>query len=226
MFLKIPTTSSGLHKLDLTELEKLFEQVFADYPDCDFLKRVYDFAKHAHRTESRKQSADIPYIVHPLRMVIYMFSVFKIKDRNLLSAALLHDTVEDTDVTLEQIRGKFGDKITEYVDAMTRPRPADEDEHPDQKYQSKTNKLMQIMASSLKVRELKLFDLIDNMNDWPEPLSLEIFKDKYPRWLNEAENYYLPLAESVGPKYTQPLKEILAEMKKLGYKAAQSDFKE
>ncbi len=226
MFLKIPTTSSGLHKLNLAELEQIFSQVFADYPDYDFLKQVYDFAKYAHRHETRKQGEHIPYIVHPLRIVIFMFEVFRIKDRNMLSAALLHDTVEDTDVTLEQIRKKFGDKITEYVDAMTRPRPADEDEHPDQKYRSKIKKLKQIMASSLKIRELKLFDLIDNMNDWPDPLAQKIFKDKYPRWLNEAENYYLPLAESVGPKYAAPVKAIMSKMYELGYSSAQGDFKE
>src|SRR3990172_3581821 len=160
--------SLNLNKLTLDELEQKFEEVFDSYPDYSSIKDAYEFAREAHKNQSRKHDKAAPYIMHPLRIVIRMFTIYKIKDLVLLTSAMLHDTVEDTDVTGEQIKEKFGAKVAYYVNELTRERPADEDEHPNQKYAAKMAKFKYYLASSFKVRQLKVMDIIDNMTDWLE----------------------------------------------------------
>ena len=80
----------------------------------DLLDRAIIFAVHAHAgTECRGKG--FPYIVHPMEAMEIVATVTN--DQELLAAAALHDTVEDTDVTVEQIRAEFGDRIARIVAA-------------------------------------------------------------------------------------------------------------
>lgn len=82
--------------------------------NTELLDRAIMFALHAHSgTERRKKG--FPYIVHPMEAVEIVATMTS--DQELLSAAILHDTVEDTDVTVEQIRNEFGDRIASIVAA-------------------------------------------------------------------------------------------------------------
>ena len=80
--------------------------------DTQLLDRAIIFAVKAHAGTERRGTG-YPYIVHPLEAVEIVATMTK--DQELLAAAALHDTVEDTDVTVEQIRAEFGDRVAELV---------------------------------------------------------------------------------------------------------------
>lgn len=80
--------------------------------DTELLDRAIVFAVRAHAGTERRDKG-FPYIVHPLEAVEIVATMTS--DQELLAAAALHDTVEDTDVTLEQIRAEFGDRIASLV---------------------------------------------------------------------------------------------------------------
>ena len=84
------------------------------YIDSDLLDRAIIFAVKAHHNTERRGKG-FPYIVHPLEAVEIVATI--IPDQELLAAAALHDTIEDTDVTVEQIRAEFGDRVAELVHA-------------------------------------------------------------------------------------------------------------
>ena len=80
--------------------------------NTELLDRAIIFAVKAHAGTERRGKG-YPYIVHPLEAVEIVATMTK--DQELLAAAALHDTVEDTDVTVEQIRAEFGDRVAELV---------------------------------------------------------------------------------------------------------------
>ena len=84
------------------------------YMDTDLLDRAIIFAVQAHHNSERRGKG-FPYIVHPLEAVEIVATITP--DQELLAAAALHDTIEDTDVTVEQLRAEFGDRIADLVHA-------------------------------------------------------------------------------------------------------------
>jgi len=82
--------------------------------DTELLDRAIVFAVHAHAGTERRGKG-FPYIVHPMEAVEIVATMTR--DQELLAAAVLHDTVEDTDVTIEQIRAEFGDRVASFVAA-------------------------------------------------------------------------------------------------------------
>ncbi len=93
--------------------------------DTELLDRAIVFAVRAHAGTERRGKG-FPYIVHPLEAVEVVATMTP--DQELLAAAALHDVVEDTDVTLEQIRDEFGDRIAALVTAETdEPHPEGHD---------------------------------------------------------------------------------------------------
>lgn len=82
--------------------------------DTDLLDRAIIFAVRAHAGTERRGKG-FPYIVHPMEAVEIVATMTR--DQELLAAAALHDTVEDTDVTVEQLRAAFGDRIAALVAA-------------------------------------------------------------------------------------------------------------
>ena len=84
------------------------------YLDSDLLDRAIIFAVKAHHNTERRGKG-FPYIVHPMEVVEIVATITP--DQELLAAAALHDTIEDTDVTVEDIRREFGDRIANLVHA-------------------------------------------------------------------------------------------------------------
>ena len=82
--------------------------------DTELLDRAIVFAVRAHAGTERRGKG-FPYIVHPMEAVEIVATMTR--DQELLAAAALHDTVEDTDVTIEQIRAEFGDRVASFVAA-------------------------------------------------------------------------------------------------------------
>lgn len=82
------------------------------YMDSTLLDRAIVFAVEAHRNTERRGKG-FPYIVHPMEAVEIVATITN--DQELLAAAILHDTIEDTDVTYEQLKREFGDRIADIV---------------------------------------------------------------------------------------------------------------
>ncbi|NDA89528.1 MAG: bifunctional (p)ppGpp synthetase/guanosine-3',5'-bis(diphosphate) 3'-pyrophosphohydrolase [Alphaproteobacteria bacterium] len=87
--------------------------------DFNLINKAIYWAKKYHGDQKRKSGE--PYYSHPLE-VAYMVSEYKLKT-DVIVASILHDIVEDTEVTVEMIQGTFGERIAEMVDRLTRDRP-------------------------------------------------------------------------------------------------------
>jgi GTP diphosphokinase / guanosine-3',5'-bis(diphosphate) 3'-diphosphatase len=77
--------------------------------------RAASFAAEKHRDQTRKDAHRSPYINHPLEVASYLADVGAVTDEAVLIAALLHDTIEDTDTTAEEIRAEFGPRVADLV---------------------------------------------------------------------------------------------------------------
>ena len=86
--------------------------------DTVFFDKAVIFATEAHKGTERRGKA-YPYIIHPMEAASIVATITN--DQEMLAAAVLHDTVEDTEVTIEQIREKFGDRVAELVQHETAP---------------------------------------------------------------------------------------------------------
>jgi len=88
-----------------------------DQFDDVVLNDALEFATAAHAGQIRKYTDNIPYITHPIGVTEILMEVCD--DTEMLAAALLHDTVEDCDVTLDDIRSRFGERVAALVDDLT-----------------------------------------------------------------------------------------------------------
>ena len=86
--------------------------------NSDLIKKAYDYAKANHKDQKRMSGEE--YIIHPLS-VAYILADLKLDDSTIASA-LLHDVVEDTEITHEDIVNEFGEEIAEMVEGVTKLR--------------------------------------------------------------------------------------------------------
>lgn len=129
------------------------------YLDTDLLDRAIIFAVKAHHNTERRGKG-FPYIVHPMEAVEIVATITP--DQELLAAAALHDTVEDTDVTVEQLRAEFGERIASLVASESDEMPegvSEEDSWHDRK-QAAINRLA---AVSHDAKIVALGDKLSNM---------------------------------------------------------------
>jgi guanosine-3',5'-bis(diphosphate) 3'-pyrophosphohydrolase len=92
-----------------------------EHPERDLalLFRALAFAAHKHRDQRRKDAEASPYINHPIALAEVLAGEGGVADVEVLAAALLHDTIEDTDTSLEELRGAFGGRIAGMVAEVT-----------------------------------------------------------------------------------------------------------
>ena len=124
----------------------------------NILLDVMIFAINAHTGQIRKYSGK-PYVTHPVAVSHIVASVTD--DSDMIHAALLHDTIEDTDVTFEQIEAKFGKEVARIVDGLT------DVSKPEDGNRAKRKELDKIHLSKgcEKIQTIKLADLISNLSD-------------------------------------------------------------
>ncbi len=125
--------------------------------------RAYNFAKDAHSGQTRDFSGD-DYFCHPFRVANTMYNLGF--HETVVIAALLHDTIEDTDVDSDDIHKKFGSEVGILVDALTEPAKARGNQHSVPKYQRKAEFLKQLETAPTLAKAIKLADIIDNTNDF------------------------------------------------------------
>lgn len=122
------------------------------------LVRAINFAAEKHRTQKRKGADGEPYINHPLEVMYLLTSVGKIKDCNVLVAAVLHDTIEDTETTKEEIEKLFGTEVCKMVLELT-------DDKTLPKAERKRLQIEHAPHISSGAKEIKLGDKISNIRD-------------------------------------------------------------
>ena len=127
--------------------------------ETDLLDRAIIFAVKAHHNTERRGKG-FPYIVHPMEAVEIVATITP--DQELLAAAALHDTIEDTDVTVEDIRREFGDRVAELVHAESdqfTEGVSEEDSWHDRKQAA----IDRLAAASLDAKIVALGDKLSNM---------------------------------------------------------------
>ncbi|GAB6985941.1 GTP pyrophosphokinase [Nocardioides pyridinolyticus] len=169
-------------------LEPLFRSVRANHPKADLalLERAYLTAERLHGTQTRK-SGD-PYITHPLAVTTILADIGMTEPT--LAAALLHDTVEDTPYTLEQVRQDFGDEVAQLVDGVTK---LDKVKYGDSAQAETIRKMIVAMSRDIRVLVIKLADRLHNMR------TLRYVKQEtQERVARETLDIYAPLAHRLG----------------------------
>ncbi len=182
---------------------ELVERVRAYDPraDEDALNRAYVYAMRAHG--SQKRASGDPYFSHPLE-VAGILTDFRLDSASIVTA-LLHDTVEDTGATLEDIERQFGPEIARLVDGVTKLTRIELQS--DQTRQAENfRKLVLAMSADLRVLLVKLADRLHNMRTLPSIDSSE----KRRRIARETMDIYAPLAERIGMRDLQDELEGLA----------------
>jgi guanosine-3',5'-bis(diphosphate) 3'-pyrophosphohydrolase len=153
-----------------------------------------------------------PYILHCLRVASYLIENLGVNNVGVICASLLHDAVEDTDLTLLEIRRKFGQRTAKLVGNLTRKKLPGETEL--NKYERKYQKFLETMQKDFYTRAIKASDWLDNMVSWPLLVTLRPVRKKFERWFREAEKMYMPLAQTVDLKLVEEMKKVLIEAKR------------
>ena len=182
---------------------ELVELVTSYDPDADedALNRAYVFAMKKHGAQLR-ESGD-PYYSHPIE-VAGILTKFKL-DCSSIIAALLHDTVEDTDTTVEEVRSLFGDQVASIVDGLTKLAMI-EQKSGNSKQAENFRKLLLAMSEDIRVLLIKLADRLHNMR------TLKYCKpEKRARIARETLDIYAPLAERIG------MQEVKSELEEIAF---------
>jgi guanosine-3',5'-bis(diphosphate) 3'-pyrophosphohydrolase len=125
------------------------------------LLRALAFAAHKHRDQRRKDAEASPYINHPIALAEVLAEEGGVEDVEVLAAALLHDTIEDTDTTAEELRAAFGERIAGVVLEVTDDKSLD-------KAERKRLQIVHAAGLSSEAKLVKLADKICNLRDVAE----------------------------------------------------------
>lgn len=185
-------------------LEELVDRVRGYHPEADLelIRRAYHYGEWAHRAQLRKSGE--PYFTHPAR-VAGIIADLRL-DTASVCAGLLHDVVEDTLASLDDIRADFGDEIASLIDGVTKLGQINFTSREDRQAES-FRKMVVAMAKDIRVLLIKLCDRVDNMR------TLEHMKpESQERIARETMDIYAPLANRLG------LNVVKSELEDLAFK--------
>ena len=175
---------------EMLSLKGLIEKIqsYTQDADLEILKNAYHFSREAHCSQKRSEGS--PYIKHPLS-VAYILADMKM-DVPSISAGLLHDTIEDTIVTIADIKGIFGDEIAFIVNSLTKLAKV---EFKTKKEEQAENfrRMLLAMSEDVRVILIKFADRLHNMR------TLEhLPENKQQRIAAETLEIYAPIANRLG----------------------------
>ncbi|MBR1563632.1 MAG: bifunctional (p)ppGpp synthetase/guanosine-3',5'-bis(diphosphate) 3'-pyrophosphohydrolase, partial [Ruminococcus sp.] len=145
---------------DVCTIDTLLQKILDDDKQYDLSKIVsaYELAEHYHH-EQKRESGE-PYITHPLAVAYILLELGM--DTDTICAALLHDVVEDTDCTLDEIRKKFGTDVEMLVNGVTKLGKVEIFTKEEQKAEN-IRKILLAMSEDIRVIIIKLADRLHNM---------------------------------------------------------------
>ncbi|MFV0433554.1 MAG: RelA/SpoT family protein [Leucobacter sp.] len=182
-------------------VDQLVRTVRSNHPkgDVSIIERAYVVAERSHRGQKRRSGE--PYITHPIAVaqILADLGVAPVA----IAAALLHDTVEDTDYSLEDLTVEFGDEIAMLVDGVTK---LDKVKYGDSAQAETVRKMVVAMSKDIRVLVIKLADRLHNARTWGF-----VPGESAKRKAQETLEIYAPLAHRLG------IQSIKAELEDLSF---------
>ena len=188
----------------MIRFDDILEKVSPSYSekDINLLKKAYVFAARAHKGQTRRSGE--PYLSHPLE-VTNMLAEMRL-DRTTLIAGLLHDALEDTDITASDLREDFGQEVATLVESVTKISRVQESS-PEVRQAETIRKIILAMIDDLRVIFIKLADRIHNLK------TLKFLpEDKQHQVARETLEIYAPIANRLG------MGRIKAELEDLSFR--------
>ncbi len=185
--------------------EKLISMVSQSHPigDVELVKKAYRFAKERHEGQKRKSGED--YIVHPLSVAIILTDMDM--DKEAICGGLLHDVVEDTGTSLDEVREQFGPVIAELVDGVTKLTQLQYAADKVEVQAENLRKMFLAMSKDFRVIIIKLADRTHNMRTLQY-----VRRDKQIEKARETMEIYAPIAKRLGISKLKTVLDDLALM--------------
>ena len=173
-----------------TTIEQLAERIASieKQYDLDKIMQAYELANEAHKGQMR--SSGDPYISHPISVASILLDYCM--DTDTICAALLHDVVEDTDITLDELRKKFGEDVALLVDGVTKIGQVPLNSKEEQQAEN-IRKILMAMSKDIRVIIIKLADRLHNMRTLDARPPHKQLKTSL-----ETMNFYAPIAHRLG----------------------------
>src|SRR6202158_4338079 len=190
--------------LTLTKLRDLMKRMEENRPqdDLTIVKKAYDYSLKNHEGQSRASGE--PYLVHPLEVALVLAEMKM--DPVAVAAGLLHDSVEDTSVTIVDIRKEFGEQVAHIVEGVTKISKIDFATREEQQAEN-LRKMMLAMGDDIRVVLIKLADRLHNMR------TLEhLAPERQQKIAKENLEIYGPIAHRLG------MGKIRGELEDLGFR--------
>src|SRR5437879_3811085 len=190
--------------LTLTKFRDLMKRIQENRPqdDLSLIKKAYDYSLKVHEGQSRASGE--PYLVHPLEVALVLAEMKM--DGVAVAAGLLHDSVEDTSVTIVDIRKEFGEQVADIVEGVTKISKIDFASREEQQAEN-LRKMMLAMVDDIRVVLIKLADRLHNMR------TLEhLPPDRQQKIARETLDIYGPIAHRLG------MGKIRGELEDLGFR--------
>jgi GTP diphosphokinase / guanosine-3',5'-bis(diphosphate) 3'-diphosphatase len=190
--------------LTVTRFRELMRRMRANRPndDLELIRKAYEFSQKHHAGQSRASGQ--PYLVHPLEVALVLAEMKM--DPVAIAAGLLHDSVEDTSVTVVDIRKEFGEQVAHIVEGVTKISAIDFATREEQQAEN-LRKMMLAMVDDIRVVLIKLADRLHNMR------TLEhLPPDRQQKIARETLEIYAPIAHRLG------MGKIRGELEDLGFR--------
>ena len=182
------------------EVNKLYDKLLGYFNPKDqaYINRAFQYAYDGHNGQNRKSGE--PYITHPLHVALYLCDLNF--DKETIAAALLHDLIEDTDISYEDLKKEFGEEVADIVDGVTKLDKIKYSSNEEAKADA-IRKMVIAMSKDIRVLILKLADRLHNIQ------TIEYHQDwKQEKIANETLYVYAPLAHRLG---FQSIKHVLED---------------
>jgi guanosine-3',5'-bis(diphosphate) 3'-pyrophosphohydrolase len=171
--------------------------------DKESIFKAISFAEQKHEGQFRTDESRSKYIIHPIRVAKILIEEAKVTDPAILIAGLLHDIIEDCNVSVAEIKKLFGNETADIVASLSKNL-----------FTSKEEYWLHFEDAPTNVKLVKASDRLDNLQGladygvtktWP--------KDRIEGYLAETEKYILPIAKDAAPSLSKKLEEVMSFIK-------------